>query len=271
MHVSTRTFFSLLWVVLSSTVLWIGCSSDSDNSTNPPAAGFMWTILDEDSVQMQFADLPKITVEGEETIRLNEFVTTSLVPEYVDDDSVHYDSRVLYAYQIIGEDGFSASGDRGYADNTWAHLNLGYLLTSNRRVIFPDDSIDLPGAYNVQGALYFVLHRKFDLLRPAEVAPDSHAFVELKAVTPVSVTNPDGLPESALPLADFVTRILVNPQDFQYDMAALDGFGPTSAMTWEQMQTGYWLLTSERTMFTDTTLVGGRYRLRMLESLVIVP
>lgn len=270
MRVSIRTFFSLFCLFLTSTLLWIGCSPDSDNSTNPPASDFIWVVLNGDSVQMEFDNLSQITVDGEDAVRLNEFVTTSLVPEYVD-DSVHFDARVLYGYQIEGEDGFSASGNRGYADNTWNHLNLGYLLVSNRRAIFPDDSIDLPGAYNVQGARFVRLHRKFDVLRPTDVAPDSHAFVELKAVSAVTVTNPDGQPESALPLADFVTRIIVNPQDFQYNMVALDGFGPTATMTWAQFQSGYWLLTSERTMFTDTTLVGGRYRLRLLESLVVVP
>jgi hypothetical protein len=218
---------------------------------------------------MWLRDLPTITIEGEQAIRLNEFVTDSLAPEYVVNDSTNYNTHGLYAYQIIGDDGFSASGNRGYPDNTWAHFNMGYMIISTRRAIFPDDSIDLASAYNVTGMRYIVLHRKFDMARPADMAPDSDAFVEWKAVTSVMVTNTDGQQESALPLSGFVTHIIPNPDTLQYNMSAIDGFGPTSAMTWAQLQTGYWLLTSEKTMFTDTTLVGGRYRLRLLESIQI--
>lgn len=268
MYLSIRSVFLPL-VMIFTVIALTSCSEHDDNPGSPTPSEQVWVVLDDDSVQTPLSSLPKFMVDGEEAIRLNEFVTDVLVPDFVDRDNVHYDARPLYGYQIIGDDGFSASGNRGYADNTWAHLNMGYLLVDNRRAIFPDDSIDLPGAYNVQGVRYIVLHRKFDLQRPADAAPDSHAFVELRVITPVTVTNPDGQPESALPLADFVTRIISDPASFQYNVVALDGFGPTSTMPWEKFQTGYWLLTTQKTMFTDTSLVGGRYKLSVLESIVL--
>ena len=271
MHISPRSLFLLVGLCFF-VILSVSCNSDdSDDNPPPPSDASVWVVLDEDSVEMILDNLPTITVDGEAAIRLNEFVTTTFVPEYVDNDGNHFDARPLYGYRIAGTDGFSAHDDRGYPDNTWAHLNLGYMLVSIRRAIFPDDSVDLAGAYNVQDMKFIRLYRKFDVARPADVAPDSSGFVECCDVTAVTVTNPDGQPESALPLSAFVTRIVTAPESFHYNIVALDGFGPTTEMTWAEYQTGYWLLTSERTMFTDTALVGGRYRIRQLEQIQIVP
>ncbi|MBU0510053.1 hypothetical protein KKH27_14610 [bacterium] len=266
MHLSARSLLVPFCLFLAL-ILMIGCDTDNDNNSDtPPSTEHVWVVLGDDSVQMMLRDLPKITVEGEEAIRLNEFVTTTLVPNLVVNDTVFYDYRALYGYRIVGEDGFSAHDNRGYADNIWAHFHLGYMLVSNRRAIFPDDSIDLAGAYNVTGMRFIRLYRKFDVQ-----IPDTTSFVELNDVTPVTVTNPDGEPESALPLSDFVTLIVTAPENFQYNLRSLDDFGPTTNMTWAQFQTGYWLLTSQRTMFNDTTLIGGRYRLRHLESIQVLP
>lgn len=272
MRASTWFVRSLFCLALTGLIM-IGCDNgdDDDDNNNPPAESeYLWVVLDDDSVKMEFDSLPKITIEGEQVIRLNEFVTTVFVPPYVDNDGNPHDARAQYGYRIVGEDGFSAHDNRGYPDNTWQHLNYGYVLLATRRAIFPDDSVDLAGAYNVTGMRYIRLYRKFDIVRPADMSPDSASFVELTDVTAVTVTNPDGLPESALPLADFITRIVLSPETYQYNMLSLDDFGPTTAMTWAQFQTGYWLLTTARTMFTDTTLVGGRYRVRVLKELQVL-
>jgi hypothetical protein len=132
------------------------------------------------------------------------------------------------------------------------------------RAIFPDDLIDLPGAYNVRDVRNIYVHRKFDI-----ETPDTVSFVELKDITSVEVTNHDGEPEDALPLRDFVEVLVTNPGDFQYNMRTLDDFGPDEDMTWAQFQTGYWLLESQKTIFTDTSLVGGRYKLQVLEKILV--
>jgi len=271
MRASTLFVRSLLCLMFAGLIV-IGCDNgdDNDDNNNPPAESeYLWIVLDDDSVKMVFDSLPKITIEGEQVIRLNEFVTAAFIPPYVDNDGNPHDSRVQYGYRIVGEDGFSAHDNRGYPDNTWQHLNYGYVLLSTRRAIFPDDSVDLAGAYNVQNMRWIRLYRKFDVVRPVDVSPDSASFVEFADVTAVTVTNPDGQPESALPLADFVTRIVLAPENYQYNLRSLDDFGPTTDMTWEQLQTGYWLLTTARTMFTDTTLVGGRYRVRVVKELQV--
>ena len=242
-----------------------GCSKEDNNPTgSSPSDASLWIHIDGDSTQVMFADLPKITADGAEAIQLSEFVDTTLIPIFEDRDSVLYDTRPLYAYQIIGADGFSASGSRGYPDNIWEHMTLGYILASTKRAIFPDELIDLAGAYNVQDVAKIRVHRKFDI-----TWADSTTFVELKDVTSVQVTNPDGILEDALPLKDFVLPALSAPENSQYNLRTLDDFGPSTDMTWTQFQTGYWLLSSEKTMFTDTTLTGGRYKLKVLEKILV--
>jgi len=262
MRISYRLFQIALFFVLGA-VFFFGCSKDDDNPSDP-AEAYIWIHSEGDSTQILFSELPKIDVDGQEAIQLSSFIDTTLIPNYVDRDTVHYDARPLYAYQIIGADGFSASGSRGYLDNTWEHMTLGYIIVSTKRAIFPDELIDLPSAYNVQDVASIHVHRKFDIQ-----APDTVSFVELKDVASVEITNDVGQIESALPLKDFVDTLVVNPENFQYNMRSLDDFGPTTDMTWAQFQTGYWLMQSQKTFFTDTSLVGGRYKLKVLEKILV--
>jgi hypothetical protein len=242
-----------------------GCSKEEDNPlTSDDSDKYFMVHFNNDSIKVEFKDLPKFDADGEEAIQLNYFIDTSLVHPFIDKDTVAHDSRSLYSYQIEGDDGFSASGSRGYANNIWDHLFLGHVITSSRQVIFPDNKIDLPGAYNVKTSRRIYIHRKFDL-----DFTDSVHIVDLDNVTPVQILNPDNVLEAAIPLKDVVTNKISNPDAYNYNMLSLDNFGPTSDMTWNQFQTGYWLLSSEKTMFTDTSLVGGRYKLKVLEKILI--
>ncbi|MBM3325131.1 MAG: hypothetical protein FJY66_05635 [Calditrichaeota bacterium] len=265
-----RTSYRLLQIslLLLGTAFLLGCSKDDNNPSNSsaPSDAYIWIFLEGDSTQIFFDDLPRIHVDGVEAIQLSEFIDTTLIPKFVARDSVRHDARPLYAYQVFGSDGFSASGSRGYRDNTWEHMTLGFLIVSTKGAIFPDELIDLPGAYNVRDVAKIVVHRKFDI-----AIADSVPFVELKDVTSVQITNDVGVLENALPLKDFVEELISNPADFQYNIRSLDDFGPTTDMTWAQFQTGYWLMESGKTFFTDTTLVGGRYKLKVLEKILVNP
>ncbi|MFH1010490.1 MAG: hypothetical protein V1784_04550, partial [bacterium] len=144
MRTSYRLFLISLFLIIG-TAFFFGCSKEEDNPSGPsaPSEAYLWIFFEGDSIRILFEDLPKIDADGEEAIQLSAFVDTTLIPKYVDRDSVRYDARPLYAYQIIGADGFSASGNRGYPDNIWEHMTLGYILVSTKRAIFPDELIDL--------------------------------------------------------------------------------------------------------------------------------
>lgn len=258
--IQTFLFFFIIQLLLIS-----GCSKEDSNPLVPDDSDkYFLMYFDNDSVKISFSELPKFSINGEEAIQLNHFVDTTLVHPFIDKNDLSHDTRALYSYQIAGEDGFSAYTNRGYPNNIWGHLLLGHVIVSNRQVIFPADKIDLPGAYNVKTARHIYIHRKFDL-----EFTDSVNIVELRNITPVQVINQDGLPEQAVPLKDVVMSQINNPGSYDYNIRSLDNFGPTTDMSWEQFQTGYWLLSSEKTMFTDTTLVGGSYKLKVLDKILL--
>lgn len=254
---------SFYW--LSITLFCFGCGKEESNPVTPDDSNKYFMIyFNSDSVKVSFKDLPKFDADGQEAIQLNYFIDTLLIHPFIDKNGLSHDSRSLYSYQIVGDDGFSASGNRGYPNNIWDHFFLGHVIASSRQVIFPDNKIDLPGAYNVKFARRIVIHRKFDI-----VFPDSINIVELNRITPVQILNPDNVLEDAIPLKDVVTARVTNPGIYNYNILSLDNFGPTSDMTWAQFETGYWFLNSQVTKFLDTTLVGGRYKLKVLEKILI--
>lgn len=257
--------FQIYFIISIILLLVLSCSKEDENPITPDDSDkYFMVYFNGDSVKVSFTNLPKFDAEGEEAIKLNFFIDTSLVHPFVDKNTVSHDSRPLYSFQIEGDDGFSASGSRGYPNNIWDHLFLGHVITSNRHVIFPDNLIVLPGAYNVKTSRRIYIHRKFDL-----DFTDSVHIVDLDDITPVQILNPDNVLEAAIPLKDVVTTMVTNPGIYNYNILSLDNFGPTADLTWAQFQTGYWLLSSEKTMFTDTTLVGGRYKLKVLEKILV--
>jgi len=240
-----------------------GCDSSTD--PNPPIQDQQIILVQhkDDSARIDLNTLLFFEIDGERAVRLSELIDTNLVPPFRDKQGDAWESRRLYAYHIIADDGFSASGSRGYPNNVWEHMLLGHIMIRTRQVVFPKDNIDLAGAYNVKGAARILLKRKIDL-----VLPDSTTFVELAGIIPHSVTNPNGDSELAIPFESIVRSIIPTPEAFTYTIKALDGAGPDTAIPWNQFQSGYWLINSERSMFTDPALSTGMYRLSALEQII---
>lgn len=259
-------FSRLFFVLMLSLVLILGCEKEDDDNPAGPADSYsLWIVQGDDSTEVSEDGLATFDIDGQTCIHFSEFVDTVLIAPYNDDGDV-YDRRPLYCYQIEGVDGFSAHVNRGYANNTWTHLTEGYVTLSTERAGFPE-SLGLPGAYNVSDVARIKVFRKLDL-----VTADTTVFTEFRDVTSVEVTNHDGNPEQALPLVDFIdSNVIANPADYMFNMSAIDGFGPSTDMTWEQFQTGYWLLETGKTLFTDGSLTGGSYKLRDLEKITAAP
>jgi len=49
-----------------------------------------------------------------------------------------------------------------------------------------------------------------------------------------------------------------------YNVRSVDDYGPSTELTWTQLGTGYWLLESRKTIFTDGSLAGGAYKVKFL-------
>jgi len=254
-----------LCAILFALCLTLTLTCDKDNPSTPASEeeNFLWIHFKNDSIKRVFADLAKIDADGEEAIQLSSFIDTTLIPLFKDKNGNLHETRRLYSYQIVGDDGFSASV-KNYANNIWEHLLLGHILTETRQTVFPDDKIDLAGAYNVKSARHIYIHRKFDV-----VTPDTTTFVELRTASQQAVTNLEGQNEKALALTDFILPFVTAPENQHYNLRTLDDFGPSADLNWDKFQTGFWLLTSEKTMFTDPTLTGGSYKLKVLEKILV--
>ncbi|MBU1920597.1 hypothetical protein KKG66_07110, partial [bacterium] len=246
---ASALFSRLFLILMMSLVLVLGCEKEDDDNPTGPADNFsLWVVQGDDSTEVSEEGLPTFEIDGLTCIHFSEFIDTTLIPPYNDDGDV-YDRRPLYCYQIEGADGFSAhTHPDQYPNNTWYHLTQGYLTLSTERAGFPSE-LGLPGAYRVSDVARIRVFRKLDL-----VAPDTTVFTEFRDVTSVEVTNHDGNLEQALPLVDFIDdAVIADPANYVFNITAIDGYGTNVDMSWAEFQTGYWLLESEKTIFTDET------------------
>ncbi len=89
-----------------------------------PKSEFIAVTLDDLTFVRYFDLLEKVTFEGDEVIRLSDLI-----------DSTMTDFPQIYAYRVIGSDGFCAA-KKGSPDNIWEHMQKGYLKLSDRRATF---------------------------------------------------------------------------------------------------------------------------------------
>jgi hypothetical protein len=257
----------VLRICLAALCIVLASCSEKDSGVGP-ADNVIITVTHEDvSERVDVTTLPSDTVDGVAIVRLSSFISSTLVPPYVDKDGNGHDSRSLYAYRLTGADGFNPRKNRGYDDNIWDHLELGYYLLEGDQVLFPDENIDLPGAFNVKSPRTIDLFRKIDIIHPLG---DTTVFRELDDLTTVVAMNLDGQPEEAVSLAAVILSdtLLANPEQYVYRLRAVDEY-ESPAITWDQLATGHWLISSGRTIFTAPELGQGKYRLQALEAIVV--
>jgi hypothetical protein len=250
-------------IALGCCALVAGCSEKSDKGAGPsPESGVTIQVVLGDLTDTVSVDgLPCDTIDGKVAVRLSAFVRSEFIKPYTDKDSVAHDTRGLYAYRLAGEDGFNPHDDRGYDDNVWEHLDLGYYLIDDDRAIFPDENIDLPGAFNVKSLRTIRVFRKIDV-----VTDTATAFIEIDDLPVVQVQNLAGEPENAVGLWRCVDAYVSDLTAHGFRLRTVDSFS-TPTITWDQLQTGYWLLNTQRTIFTAPELNQGKYKVSVLESI----
>jgi len=128
-------------------------------------------------------------------------------------------------------------------------------------------TVSMAGKYRLSGVIKFELYRAILVNDPEDTTLIYH--FELSAMDTLLHANLAGNNEGAIEFKDFVTTyVTTTPDSFKYIIRSCDGFGPDS-LTWEMFETGYWLIHSQRTIFDDSELTSGRYRLRNLTSITI--
>lgn len=260
---------ALLLLLLSACSEKDDNTSTNPNTPNPPAmattADSVVTMPAEDTV---FADslIFNVDYNGESTqaVSLTNFVTKEMTDALVDNTNDD-ETQKLFAYHLIASDNFTPR-DRGYADLTWEKFKTGVLLPQKSfRSYFASDSIET--AFDVKHLLTVKMYRAVQVIK----ADGSMALFEMNTLTPHQVANYDSLMENAVKLQDFISEF-VTATPAEYDYIFSDNTGYTKTFTWEQVQDGYWLMDSKKTIFPSyPDMPNSQKKFKKLMSITLTP
>jgi hypothetical protein len=219
-----------------------------------PKSDFITVKLGDITFTRYFDLAEKVEFEGEQAILLSDFI-----------DSVVTERPAIYAYRIIGSDGFYAHM-KGSPDNAWEHMQKGYLKLSNRKAAF-DPSLGLEGRYYVKDVAGIELLRKIE----TRFAGDGHlTFFLIAEMETALYSDPgddfyDG--RSGVKLADFVDTLISAPEEYSYDLVSIAG--EKRRFSWAELQTGWWILDLDLTKFYPD--LGPDSRIPYLQSIELIP
>jgi hypothetical protein len=238
----------IIGTIISVCIALSGCGKD--NSTNPSDENefSVFVILDTTIVEKDFADMTPVTFEEENAIRISDFIDIA-----VEEDTLYQ----LYAYRIIGSDGFYAHTSPGYPDNSWEEIQMGYLLTANRNAVW-EPSLELVSRYFVDDVDSIRFIRQFDIVSQTDTTP-----VKIEDVPTVLLED-----TLCIKLTDIVLIAdsqFVPDTSATYTLIAADGFSVDFSGV--EFDTGYWSLVSQKTKFVPD--LGGSSRIKGLESITI--
>jgi len=244
--------------------MFSGCSEkDSTGPDNPQpeapalADNFDLEIVLPDSLEQY--DSQDVDYEGVNTTgySLAQFVGQSEVNQYLDVEQ--FDSRTLFAYEIVSsdDDGNWSPRLRGMPDLAWSQFSSGYILPAeSAKAFFPDELI--AGTYNVKYATYFRLYRKIDTsLDGTSTTYETGAFPTTEITY---IKNDETFVEQGFPLTNLISDYVTDDQEnYSYRFVAGDGWendDTDNIFSWEDLQNGYWLTELDRAVFLneDTTL-----------------
>jgi hypothetical protein len=223
-----KSYRQILLLAILTLIAVLACSRPIK-----PKSEFITIKLGDRTFTRYFDLMPKVDFEGDESIRLADFI-----------DSVVTEHPQIYAYRVIGSDGFYAAL-KGSPDNTWEHMQKGYLKLSNRMSTF-ESSLGLMGRYYVKDVASIELLRKIDVKLGAE---KDTTFLISEMETAIYVDPQDGFYNGrfGIKLSDFIEPFVSNPDDYAYDLVSLQGDRQT--FSWAEIQTGWWLEDLDVTKF----------------------
>ena len=238
-------------LLLALLLLWVACGCSRPIK---PKSDFI-TIQSSNLTFIRYFDLmEEVIFEGDEAIRLSDFI-----------DSTMTDYPEIYAYRVIGSDGFYAA-QKGSPDNVWEHIQKGYLKLSDRRATF-DRSLGLMGRYYVKDVASIELLRKIETKFNQEEDFTFSLIMDMETVTYRDSIDPfyDGHP--GIKLSDFVDTLTSSPENYSYNLISSEGKEKT--FSWAEFQTGWWLLNLDVTKFFPD--LGVDSRMRLLQTIELIP
>ena len=221
----TAGFFALVFLICAI----VGCSRPIK-----PKSEFITIKLGEATFTRYFDLMPVSDFDGDEAIRLSDFI-----------DSVITRRPEIYAYRVIGSDGFYAAL-KGSPDNVWEHMQKGYLKLSNRKAAF-DQTLGLPGRYSVRDVASIELLRKIETKFEDE---EEFSFLVIDDMEMGTYSDPtddfyDG--RAGIRLSDFIDTSTVASEDYAYNLVSVQG--QQKLLSWSELQTGWWLSDLDLTKF----------------------
>ncbi|MBN1129890.1 MAG: hypothetical protein JXA71_12935 [Chitinispirillaceae bacterium] len=216
-----------------------------------------------DSVVVSLSSLSSIDLSGEAAVKMEDLITSAFIPPYIDKNNVSWDKRELYGFRVIGADGFSPhqksdqTTGRTADDLTWEQVRHGYVKKDSRNVAF-DASITLPGMYKIKEMAAIELYRKIDLL----IDTGTTASTVQVRLAEMPKTDFDGALSAKL--ADILAPV-ASPDSLKFYATALDNYAGMSPFSWAQMQTGYWISTTDRLGFEPD--LGGQSKISYVKSI----
>ena len=205
-------------------------------------------ITPSDTLVRFFEDFTPVTFQDRPAILLRNLVGEDVV-EFPD----------LYGYRFVGVDGFYANmPGKGYGDNTWDQLTIGYLDLTDVRIVFETErDPNLRNGHNVKWLVRAEVLRSVDVVWPGGR--------NLVAVTEVeTATVPEGVPGAGadgVVLTTFVEEggpsDLV-PDQYVYRVSARDGQGLPRLLTWAEMGAAYYLPGDDRVVMSEA--LGSAYQ-----------
>jgi hypothetical protein len=219
-----------------------------------PKSAFITVNLGDMTFTRYFDLMPKADFEGDEAILLSDFI-----------DSVVTERPQIYAYRVIGIDGFYARL-KGSPDNVWEHMQRGYLKLSNRRAAF-DQSLGLEGRYYVKDVAGIELLRKIEikLTGDQDLTFSLIADMEINVYSDPADAFYDG--RLGIRLADFVDTLVSTPEDYVYRLVSLGGENRT--FSWSELQTGWWIRDLDLSKFCPD--LGPDSRIPYLQTIELTP
>jgi len=179
--------------------------------------------------------------EFEEIEYKDDMVAAYPVEQFISLDG-KVDSRGLYAYEIVADDGYSSRGSG--RDIKWEEFRGGYYLPSEKnRTYYPEGTTK----WSVKGAEKFNLYRAIEVIAPNH---DDIVLYEVDAMEQIQSLHPEIYTGKVIPLKNFVSSYITKkPEDFDYKLATVDEM--IVEFTWEQLQEGYWSVDADRAFFPN--------------------
>jgi hypothetical protein len=217
-------------LLLALLLLFIACGCSRPIK---PKSDFITIKLGNLTFIRYFDLMEKVMFEGNEAIRLSDFV-----------DSTMTDYPQIYAYRVIGSDGFYAA-KKGSPDNVWEHMQKGYLKLNDRRAAF-ENSLALAGRYYVKDVASIELLRKIDTKFKDEEA-SFRLIVDLPTTIYQDSAEAFYNGRDGIKLFDFVDTLTFTPENYTYNLISAQGDEKT--FSWLELQTGWWLVNLDVTKF----------------------